>query len=69
MLLYFLVNRNRVLSKDAIASHLWGTDADLAENLDFIYTHVKNLRKKLLQQGAGDYIHSVYGMGYKFSLK
>ncbi|OQP61799.1 DNA-binding response regulator [Niastella vici] len=69
MLLYFLVNRNRVLSKDAIASHLWGADADLAENLDFIYTHVKNLRKKLLQYGAGDYIHSVYGMGYKFSLK
>jgi DNA-binding response OmpR family regulator len=69
MLLYFLVNRNRVLSKDAIASHLWGDDADLAENLDFIYTHVKNLRKKLLQYGSGDYIHSVYGMGYKFSLK
>jgi DNA-binding response OmpR family regulator len=69
MLLYFLVNRNRVLSKDAIASHLWGDDADLAENLDFIYTHVKNLRKKLLQYGSGDYIHSIYGMGYKFSLK
>lgn len=69
MLLYFLVNKNRVLSKDAIASHLWGADADMAENLDFIYTHVKNLRKKLLQFGAGDYIHSVYGMGYKFSLK
>ena len=69
MLLYFLVNRNRVLSKDAIASHLWGDDADLAENLDFIYTHVKNLRKKLLHYGSGDYIHSVYGMGYKFSLK
>lgn len=69
LLLYFLVNKNRVLSKDAIASHLWGDDADLAENLDFIYTHVKNLRKKLLQYGAGDYIHSVYGMGYKFSIK
>ena len=69
LLLYFLVNKNRVLSKDAIASHLWGDDSDLAENLDFIYTHVKNLRKKLLQYGAGDYIHSVYGMGYKFSIK
>jgi DNA-binding response OmpR family regulator len=69
LLLYFLVNKNRVLSKDAIASHLWGDDADLAENLDFIYTHVKNLRKKLLHYGAGDYIRSVYGMGYKFSAK
>jgi DNA-binding response OmpR family regulator len=69
LLLYFLVNKNRVLSKDAIASHLWGDDADLAENLDFIYTHVKNLRKKLMHYGAGDYIRSVYGMGYKFSAK
>lgn len=69
LLLYFLVNKNRVLSKDAIASHLWGDDSDLAENLDFIYTHVKNLRRKLVQHGAGDYIQSVYGMGYKFSAR
>jgi DNA-binding response OmpR family regulator len=69
LLLYFLVNKNRILSKNAIASHLWGDDADISENHDFIYTHVKNLRKKLLQYGAGDYIHSVYGMGYKFSMK
>ena len=69
LLLYFLVNKNRILSKNAIASHLWGDGADIGENFDFIYTHVKNLRKKLLQHGAGDYIHSIYGMGYKFSVK
>jgi DNA-binding response OmpR family regulator len=69
LLLYFLVNKHRILSKNAIASHLWGDDADISDNHDFIYTHVKNLRKKLLQHGAGDYIHSVYGMGYKFSVK
>ena len=68
LLLYFLVNKNRVLSKDAIAIHLWGDDADLAQNHDFIYTHVKNLRKKLSQHGAGEYIQSIYGMGYKCSL-
>jgi DNA-binding response OmpR family regulator len=69
LLLYFLVNKNRVLSKNAIATHLWGDDADIIDNHDFIYTHVKNLRKKLIQHGAGDYIRSVYGMGYKFSMK
>jgi DNA-binding response OmpR family regulator len=67
LLLYFLINKNRVLGKSAIAEHLWGDDMDLADNYDFIYTHIKNLRKKLIQAGAGDYIHSVYGMGYKFS--
>jgi DNA-binding response OmpR family regulator len=66
LLLYFLINKNRVLSKNAIAEHLWGDDMDLADNYDFIYTHIKNLRKKLIQAGAGDYIRSVYGMGYKF---
>jgi DNA-binding response OmpR family regulator len=66
LLLYFLSNKNKVISKNAIAEHLWGDDMDLAGNYDFIYTHIKNLRKKLLQAGSGDYIKSVYGMGYKF---
>lgn len=67
LLLYFMINKNRVLSKNAIAEHLWGDDMDMAGNHDFIYTHIKNLRKKLLAAGAGDYLQSVYGMGYKFS--
>jgi DNA-binding response OmpR family regulator len=67
LLLYFVINKNRILSKNAIAEHLWGDNMDMADNHDFIYTHVKNLRKKLVQAGAGDYIRSVYGMGYKFS--
>ncbi len=69
LLLYFMVNRNRVLSKNAIASHLWGDEADIDGSHDIIYTHIKNLRKKLLQYGAGDYIQSVYGMGYKFAVR
>lgn len=67
LLLYFIVNKNRVLSKDAIASHLWGDDADMDFNHDFIYTHVKNIRKKLAAFGVESYIQSIYGMGYKFS--
>ncbi|MEO6831428.1 MAG: response regulator transcription factor [Chitinophagaceae bacterium] len=69
LLLYFLINKNRVISKNAIAAHLWGDEMDIAENYDFIYTHVKNLRKKLEAIGTPNYLQSVYGMGYKFSLK
>jgi DNA-binding response OmpR family regulator len=67
LLLYFISNKNKVVAKNAIAIHLWGDNFDLADNYDFIYTHIKNLRKKLEQAGAADYIKSVYGMGYKFS--
>jgi DNA-binding response OmpR family regulator len=67
LLLYFIINKNRVLSKNAIAEHLWGDDMDMAANHDFLYTHVKNLRKKLEQAGAVDYIKNIYGTGYKFS--
>ncbi|HLX92437.1 MAG TPA: response regulator transcription factor [Puia sp.] len=68
LLLYFAYNKNRVISKNAIAEHLWGDEVESASNYDFIYTHVKNLRKKLIASGCGDYIQSVYGMGYKFSV-
>lgn len=67
LLVYFIINKQRVLSKSAIASHLWGDDMDMADNYDFIYAHIKNLRKKLLDSGVHDYIKSIYGMGYKFS--
>ena len=65
LLLYFVSNKRRVISKNAIAEHLWGDEME--GNLDFIYTHIKNLRKKLLETGDADYIKSVYGMGYKLT--
>jgi DNA-binding response OmpR family regulator len=68
LLLYFISNKNKVISKGAIAEHLWGDDMDMADNYDFIYTHIKNLRKKILQAGCRDYIKSVYGMGYRLTL-
>ena len=68
ILLYFLSNKNRVLTKESIAEYVWGNDANTYDNFDFVYTHVKNLRKKLTDGGAEDYIQSVYGIGYKFSL-
>lgn len=69
LLLYFIINKNRVLSKSAIAEHLWGDNMYLVDNYDFMYAHIKNLRRKLLKSGAGDYIRSLYGMGYKISAK
>jgi len=68
LLLYFIANKNRVISKGAMAEHLWGDHMDFSGNFDFLYTHIKNLRKKLEQAGCSDYIHSIYGMGYKFSI-
>ncbi len=67
MLLYFIANKGKVISKNAIAEHLWGDEMDMHYNFDFIYTHVKNLRKKLQDATANDYLKSIYGIGYKFS--
>ncbi|MES2836234.1 MAG: response regulator transcription factor [Bacteroidota bacterium] len=69
LLLFFVSNKNRVLTKETIAEHLWGDAMDMADSYDFIYTHIKNLRKKLLDKGCQDYMKTVYGMGYKFSEK
>lgn len=66
MLLYFMANKGKVISKNALAEHLWGEEMDMHDNFDFIYTHIKNLRKKLMDAGAQDYLKSVYGIGYKF---
>lgn len=68
LLLYFIMNEDRVLSKEDIAEHLWGDNMSItADSFDFIYNHIKNLRKKMLDNGSADYIKSVYGIGYKFS--
>ena len=66
LLLYLIGNENRVLSKSAIAEHLSGDMADMLDNHDFVYAHIKNLKKKLNEAGSGDYIKSVYGLGYKW---
>lgn len=66
LLLYLIANKNRVVSKSAIAEHLWGDNAERLDNFNFIYTHVKNLRKKLMDKGCADYLQTIYGIGYKF---
>lgn len=66
ILWYLARNKNRVVTKDSIAEHLWGDYMDEAISFDFIYAHMKNLRKKLSEAGCGDYIKTIYGIGYKF---
>jgi DNA-binding response OmpR family regulator len=66
LLLFFVGNKGRVLSKSAMAEHLSGDYSDMFDNHDFIYAHVKNLKKKLKDAGYGDYIKTMYGSGYKW---
>src|SRR6218665_150408 len=66
LLLFLIGNDNKVLSKAAIAEHLSGDMADMLDNHDFVYAHIKNLKKKLTKAGSGDYIQTVYGLGYKW---
>lgn len=68
LLVYLVSNKNRVVSKNAIAENLSGDDAHLYDNFDFLYAHVKNLKRKLTNAGCEDYIKSIYGMGYKFTI-
>lgn len=66
LLLYLIGNNNKVLSKSAIAEHLSGDMADMLDNHDFVYAHIKNLKNKLKEVGCEDYIKTIYGLGYKW---
>jgi DNA-binding response OmpR family regulator len=66
LLLFFASNLNRVITKEAIAEHLWGDIINTADSYDFVYTHIKNLRKKISENCRKDYIKTVYAMGYKW---
>jgi len=67
LLLYFVTNKNKVLTKESIAEHLWGDDIEMADSYDFIYTHMGNLRKKIKKLDGTDYLQTMYGLGYKFT--
>lgn len=68
LLLYLLLNKERILSKEAIVEHLWGDYMSYtADSFDFLYTHMRNLRRKLSHAQAQDYIKNVYSIGYKFT--
>ncbi len=68
LLLFFISNTNRVVTKETIAEHLWGDYIEMNDSYDFVYAHIKNLRKKLQEKGVENYIHTIYGLGYKFQI-
>lgn len=68
LLLYFISNKNKVISKSALAEHLSGDVADMFDNYDFIYVHIKNLKKKLTEAGCDNYLKTLYGTGYKWEI-
>ncbi|KAA6339369.1 putative transcriptional regulatory protein YedW [termite gut metagenome] len=66
LLLFLIGNKNRVVSKNALAEHLSGDTADMFDNHDFVYAHIKNLKAKLSRAGNRNSIKTIYGMGYKW---
>lgn len=68
ILAFFVVNKNRLIYKSALAEHVWGDHMDNADNFDFIYSQIKNLRKKLKSHGANLEIQAIYGVGYKLTV-
>lgn len=66
LLLYFIGNKNRVISKSTLAEHLSGDFADMLDNHDFVYAHIKNLKKKLNDAGYDNHLKTIYGTGYKW---
>ncbi|MBE9463186.1 response regulator transcription factor [Dyadobacter subterraneus] len=65
ILTYMVVNKNRLVNKTSLAEHVWGDHMDEADDYEFIYSQIKNLRKKLKDSQAGAEIQAVYGLGYK----
>jgi len=68
LLTYLLNNQNRVVGKQAIAEHIYGHETENMPSFDFVYSHIKNLKKKLKETGCDELIQSVYGLGYKISV-
>lgn len=68
LLIYFISNKNRVISKSALAEHISGDVAYLFDNYDFVYAHIKNLKKKLNDAGCANYLKTLYGSGYKWDV-
>ena len=69
VLLYLASNKDRLVNKNALAEHVWGDNIDQADSFDFIYSQIKNLRKKLETHNADIEIKAVYGIGYKMQYK
>lgn len=69
ILFYFAGRPGHLIDKTTLAESVWGDHIDQADNFDFIYAQIKNLRKKLREAGAMPEIRAVYGFGYKLTIE
>lgn len=69
LLLFLIENRQRVVSKSALAEHLSGEMADMMDDFNFVYAHIKNLKAKLSKVGITNCIKTYYGTGYKWTIE
>lgn len=65
ILKYFLMRPGHVVDKAVLAEAVWGDHADQADDYQFVYAQMKNLRRKLSEACADIEIKSIYGFGYK----
>ena len=68
ILSFFVTNMDRLITKEVLAEHVWGDNIDSVDSFDFVYSQVKNLRKKLKDNNADIVLENVYGVGYKMKL-
>lgn len=67
ILLHLIANKNRVITKNALAEYIWGDSIDNTDSFDFLFQHLKNLKKKLRQGQAAIQIRNIYGVGYQIA--
>ena len=68
ILLYFMQRPNHIVDKIVLAEAVWGDHVDQADNFNFVYAQIKNLRNKLIEAKATIEIKAIYGFGYKLVL-
>lgn len=66
LLLFFVSNTERIISKSSLAEHIWGDNSDRTDSFDFLYSQIKNLRRRLNENASEYNIQAIYGLGYKF---
>lgn len=69
LMIFMIENAQRIISKSAIAEHISGDMADMLDDFNFIYAHIKNLKAKLAEVGIDNCIKTYYGMGYKWNIE
>lgn len=65
LLLYLVLNKNKVLTRQQLYEHIWGNILDDQYDSNFIDVHIKNLRKKLNEFAPTPWLETVRGTGYR----